>query len=165
MGRREIAMNIMCAFSVPLRVYLGMVFVLASLYKIYDPRAFALTVATYQMAPLWTINLFALILPMVELVVGVALILGMWTRESALLTVGMMLMFLTALGWALHQEIHMSCGCFASSEAENDIGFHTVARDLIWLSIATYIMIVDDGRFGLDRFLKQPKEIHDHAPS
>ena len=145
--------NILNLISLVLRVYLGGVFVMAAFYKIIDPRTFALSVATYDFLPLWAINLFALALPMVELIAGLTLILGLWTRASAFVIGAMMVMFLIALGWALQQGIHMSCGCFASAEAEDAIGYHTVVRDLIWLAMGCYIFLLDDGRFGLDRWI------------
>jgi len=48
----------------------------------------------------------------VELVAGALLLLGIRVRASALLVVLMMASFMIALGWALHLDLHMSCGCF-----------------------------------------------------
>ena len=59
----------LAALSVPARLYLGGVFVGASLYKIALPYEFALSIATYQILPLEVINPFALTLPWIELVV------------------------------------------------------------------------------------------------
>jgi len=139
--------------ALPLRVYMGMVFIAASLYKIYEPFQFALSVATYQMVPLEVINLFALALPWVELVVGVTMVLGLWTRESSLLIIGMMVMFMAALLYALSRDLQMSCGCFASQDAADEIGWHTIARDSLWLLASLFVCFFDTGRLGLDRFL------------
>jgi len=38
------------------RVYLGVIFILASWHKIMNPGIFALDVATYQLLPLWAVN-------------------------------------------------------------------------------------------------------------
>ncbi len=141
--------------ALPLRVYIGLVFVLASLFKIYDPQVFALSVATYQILPLAMINVFTLFLPWLELIVGASLIAGLWTREAALLVSGMMLMFIAALGIALTKDLKMSCGCFASQAAADEIGVHTVFRDLGWLFCSGFVLICDDGRYGLDRWIKR----------
>ena len=164
MTGHNVKSNLLNMVSLMLRIYLGGVFVMAAVFKIIDPRAFALSIATYDFLPLWAINLFALALPMVELFVGLTLILGLWTRESAFLISAMMVMFLIALGWALHQGIHMSCGCFASAEAEDAIGYHTIVRDLIWLAMDSYILLLDDGRFGLDRWIRRTTtEVPNHG--
>ena len=154
--------GILTMIALPLRVYIGVVFVLASLYKIHDPYAFALSIATYQILPLWVINPFALLLPWVELLVGITMVLGYWTRESAALISGMMVMFLIALTLALTKDLQMSCGCFASQEAADEIGVHTIYRDLAWLGAALWTLIFDDGRFGLDGWLSYRKK-RNHA--
>lgn len=147
--------GILAAIGSPARIYLGIIFILASLFKIWEPYDFALSVATYQFAPLWTINLFSIIVPWIELLVGIAFVLGFWTRESAFIISAMMLLFLTVLIVALSKGLQMSCGCFAAQGVIDEIGMHTVFRDLAWLFIALYVMLFDDGRYGLDRFLKK----------
>ena len=147
--------NILCALSIPLRIYLGLVFILAAVYKIADPYSFGLSIATYDILPLSLINLMAVMLPWVEVLVGVTLIIGLWTRASALAIAGMMIMFIIAVLIALSKDLHMSCGCFASAEAGEEISSGTVVRDLLWLAGAAYVLVVDDGRFGLDRFFSE----------
>lgn len=145
--------RLLSALCVPARLYLGAVFIAASLYKIYEPAFFAQSVATYQIAPLWTINIFALILPWIELLVGATLVLGVWTRESAFIISGLMVMFTVMLSIALARDLKMSCGCFAAQETVDEISLETVWRDLAWLALGVFIFVADDGRFGLDRWL------------
>ncbi len=139
--------------ALPVRVYLGAVFVWASLYKIADPHAFGLSIATYDVLPLGLVNLMAICLPWVEVVVGLALAAGLWTRASALAVAGMMVMFMVALGLALAKDLQFACGCFASAEAGEEIGPATMLRDGLWLAGALYVLVADDGRFGLDGLL------------
>lgn len=147
--------GVLAAVGVPVRVYLGGVFLHASLHKIQEPYEFALSVATYQILPLGLVNLFAIVLPWLELVTGLLLIAGAWTKENALLILGMMILFTTSLGIALARGYQMSCGCFASQEAAEQIGTGTLVRDLFWILLAAYVLLFDDGRFGLDRYLRR----------
>ena len=137
------------------RVYLGGVFLLACYHKLLDPRSFALDVATYQFLPLFSVNLFALVLPWVELLAGAMLVVGLRVRAAALLTSGMMLAFMVALGWALHLGLDMSCGCFASqATARGDtISWHTMLRDGGWLLLSLYILLFDREPIGLEMWL------------
>lgn len=123
------------------RIYLGLIFIFASWHKILDPRIFALDVATYQLLPLWAINGVALVLPWVELLTGTMLLMGLRVRAAALLTALMMLSFILALLWAFHLGLDMTCGCFASQAAADGdpISWHTVVRDMFWLSLAFYV--------------------------
>ena len=52
------------------RLYLGGLFVYASLYKINYTAEFAETIASYQLVPYWGVNLLAVILPWIELISG-----------------------------------------------------------------------------------------------
>ena len=139
------------------RLYLGGVFVVASWHKILHPETFALDVATYQFLPLVLLHPFALILPWVELIAGAMLIVGWRVRAASLLVVGMMISFLIALAWALHLGLDMACGCFASqaAESEDPISWGTVVRDLSWLALALYVMVLDTDPLGIDRLIRK----------
>jgi uncharacterized membrane protein YphA (DoxX/SURF4 family) len=141
--------------ALPLRWYLGWVFVLACLHKIAHPGSFAVDVATYGILPISLVNLTAITLPWVELTAGIMLIVGFKARAAALMVFGMMVMFIAALAIALTQGLDMSCGCFASqgAQGEDPISSMTVLRDVGWLMLSVYVMLFDDSPIGIDRIL------------
>lgn len=139
--------------ALPARLYLGFVFLYACVHKIADPGGFALDIATYQLLPLSLVNLAALVMPWVELLAGVMIVIGLRTRAAALLIVGMMVLFMVALAWALHQGLEMSCGCFASSQEADPISGLTMLRDAGWLALSLYVLVFDRKPLGLDRLL------------
>jgi putative oxidoreductase len=141
--------------GLPARLYLGTVFLLACTHKLVHPEVFAIDVATYQLLPLHAVNLFALTVPWIELAVGVALVAGVRVQAAALVVSGLMLSFMLALGWALHLDLHMSCGCFASQAAagEDAISTSTLARDAAWLLLGLYVMVCDRQPIGLERLI------------
>ena len=55
------------------RLFIGIVLIYASYYKIIDPGSFAKSIWYYHMVPGALINLMALVLAWLELIVGVAL--------------------------------------------------------------------------------------------
>ena len=128
-----------------LRLYIAFVFISACLHKIANPYAFAVDIATYQFLPLIFINLLAIVLPYVELGSGVMLAIGYKPRAAALMTSGMMVMFMIALTFALVNDLNISCGCFASgaAAASDPISPLTMLRDSIWLLMSLYIVIFD----------------------
>lgn len=131
-------------FSFILRLYIGGLFIYASIHKIIHPDIFALDIATYDILPLSLVNLMAIILPYIEVVSGILIIIGPFQKEAALMISAMMTMFLIALIIAIYKGINASCGCFASQSIEEDpISYRTVIRDLIWLFIAIYIFFFD----------------------
>ncbi len=135
------------------RVYLGLVFVAAAWFKILQPYAFALSVATYRILPLGAVNALAIVLPWIEIVVGLALVLGVWTRAAALVVAGLLVVFTGAIGSAIARGFQMSCGCFSSQQAAAEIGTRTLLRDGAWLVGALLVAWRDRGRLGLDRVL------------
>lgn len=144
--------------AVPLRWYLGVLFVGASLHKIAEPASFALDVATYDILPLAAVNLTALVLPWLELAAGAMLVVGWRVRAASLLVAAMMVVFMAALVIALADGLDMSCGCFASEGAEeNPISQWTVLRDLAWLAMAGFVTVADRGLAGVDGWLSRRK--------
>lgn len=57
-------------FFIGARIFLGLVFVVASVDKIIHPKAFAEIIYNYQILPGSLINLTAIILPWLELLLG-----------------------------------------------------------------------------------------------
>ena len=141
--------------ALPLRWYLGGVFLVACQHKIADPGSFAVDVATYGILPLSLVNMTAITLPWIELAAGIMLIAGIKARAAALMVIGMMVTFTAALTIALAEGLNMSCGCFASqgAQGEDPISMGTLLRDLGWLAIAVYVVLFDDRPIGIDRIL------------
>lgn len=144
--------------ALPIRLYIGAVFLVACWHKILHPESFAMDVATYQILPLGLVNLMAIVLPWIELACGLLIIIGWRTRAAALLIAGMMAVFLTAIIVALARGLEMSCGCFASqSMAEDPISWRTVLRDLGWLAIPLYVLVFDRNPVGIDGLVARLK--------
>lgn len=134
-----------------LRLALAAVFAGAAIPKLRAPDLFAGDVLNYQMLPPWGVNTMALVLPWVELVVAVCLALGLWSRASATLVAGMMLVFLVAFLSARARGLDIACGCFevgASSESSSILWF--VLRDLGLLAAALLLVRHEGGLGALD---------------
>ena len=157
---RAKALNVI---AVPCRIWVGVIYILAAWHKILYPAKFALSIATYQILPLEYINLMAIILPWLELVAGITLILGLWTRASALVVAGMTVMFIVALYLAIKNQVQMtSCGCF-SADAEaamKTIGWDYVYRDVRYLAALVFVALLDNGWLGLDGLIRHLRRKH-----
>ena len=130
------------------RVLLGVIFIQFALSKIMRPAVFALNVVDYGMMPAWGVNLWALILPWAELVVGLFLILGIRTRAAATLIGGMNIIFIVGLVNALFYNLPISCGCVG--EAGEPVTWWKVLKNTGMLVMALQIFLYDR-LFVLDR--------------
>jgi uncharacterized membrane protein YphA (DoxX/SURF4 family) len=153
--------------GIPVRIALGIVFIYASLYKLAEPRDFAISIAMYDMLPLGLVNLMAITLPAIELVTGVTLILGLWTRASVLVVNGMLVMFIAAIAYVvlIRGQADFGCGCFspAAEEAGKEMASDTLWRDVWYLLGGAYVMVFDDGALGIDGLLRRRRRNHGQA--
>lgn len=140
------------------RIALAATFIFACIHKIAHPSDFALQVATYQILPLALINFQAIALPFVELVTGIALIAGFWTRPAALVTIGMNIMFIVAIAAALHADLHLQCGCFAAPGAGEEMTVSLIVRDAMFILLAGWMIYVGPDRFTIDRMLQKRRQ-------
>lgn len=129
-----------------LAVGLGAVFVFASLDKIAHPPDFARIVYHYQLVgpsakiPPLVPNLLAVVLPWIELLAGGLLIAGVWRREAASVTAALLIVFIAAVGLALHRGIDIeNCGCFSVTAAGRRAGLGLMLADLGLLAVAVWL--------------------------
>lgn len=125
-----------------IRIGLGAMFILASLFKIKDPAQFAMLTAQYQLLPQFTINIFALWLPPLEFLVGVLLITGPKVRWTSWLVFGMFIMFIIALAQAVIRDLGITCGCFELEGAmDKKDAWVSLVRDIILLPPTLFLAL------------------------
>jgi uncharacterized membrane protein YphA (DoxX/SURF4 family) len=122
--------------NVALRLLLGAVFLYASYDKILHPQAFARAVYNYQILPDALINLTALILPWLELLLGICLVAGWWLPGTTMLCTGLMVVFIGSLIFNQIRGLDIHCGCFSAGINEGPAGLWTVARDMVLLAMS-----------------------------
>jgi putative oxidoreductase len=98
--------------TIRVQIALGAIFLVAALPKIADPPSFAHMIYNYRLVPGALVNAMALVMPWVELLAGLALILGVWRKESAIVCGLLILVFLVAIGVNLARGHAVDCGCF-----------------------------------------------------
>jgi len=98
--------------TIRVQLALGTIFVIAALPKIADPPSFAHMIYNYRLVPASLINLSALVMPWVEVLAGIALILGVW-KAAGRTVVGILLsVFIIAISINLARDNAIDCGCF-----------------------------------------------------
>lgn len=118
------------------RVILSLVFIFAALGKIGNPQEFADAVAAFRILPITWVNILAIILPWIELMVGLALLSGSQLRQAAVITILMNIVFIVAASSAMARGLNIECGCFTLSKAHSSVGWALVGRDILFVALA-----------------------------
>lgn len=126
--------------TVRVQIALGVFFVAAALPKIVDPPSFAHMIYNYRIVPGPFVNLMALVLPWFELLAGIALILGIWTRTSAALIGALLGVFIVAISFNLARGNAIDCGCFDVAAAGKTVAERIT--DMWWVVIRDVGMLV-----------------------
>jgi len=116
------------------RLLVGGVFMYASWDKLAHPQAFAETIHHYRLVPYSLLHPAALLLPMVEAIIGAALITGLKRRGAALLAAVLLIVFIGGISSALLRNLDISCGCF------NTDGGHKVGLSLLWRDFGLIVL-------------------------
>ncbi|MBF0549988.1 MAG: DoxX family membrane protein [Deltaproteobacteria bacterium] len=131
------------------RLLVGMVFILAAWPKISHPEAFARLVYNYRLLPDGAVNLVAIILPWLELVMGLAFVFGIWSRAASLVIILMMIVFIGAMGSALIRGLNVQCGCFSVQKGEGQLTWLSLLRDGGVILPALQVAWFDKGIYSL----------------
>jgi len=138
------------------RLTLAGIFIYASLDKIAHPAAFAKDVYNYQILPDALINLTALVLPWLELLLGLFLLAGIWLPGAVLTANGLLIVFLAALVFNLARGLDINCGCFSTgSEAPAMSAGWYLLRDVGFLAVGVFLFYT----VFLHRWRDQPQRL------
>lgn len=94
------------------RIILGLIFFYSGLVKIADAQLFVIAVENYRLLPDFLTPFFAIVLPWVELVTGLALISGFKALPAVTLINILILVFIVALSISYSRGLNIDCGCF-----------------------------------------------------
>ncbi len=103
--------------TVRVQIVLGIIFLMAAWPKIVDPPSFAHMIYNYRILPAGLINITALTMPWLEILVGLALVLGIWVKPARWLVAAMLIVFILAIAFNLMRDNAIDCGCFDVSAA------------------------------------------------
>ena len=124
------------------RVILGVILIYASIDKIVHPAEFAKAMGNYNVLPFGLENLLGIVLPILELLVGICLVFGIMLDGSAIITAGMMTVFIIALSQAMIRGIDINCGCFKVTveNGGHQVGIRRIIEDFLFLGMSLMVL-------------------------
>ena len=103
--------------TIRVQLALGAIFIAAAFPKLLDPPSFAHMIYNYRILPAGLINISSLTMPWVEILCGLALVLGIWIKPARWIITAMLIVFIIAISINLLRDNAIDCGCFDVSAA------------------------------------------------
>ena len=141
-------------FGLIARLVLGGVLLAAGLLKYQHLDKSQMAVRAYELLPISIANFLGIILPFVEIAVGILLIIGAATKVSAVLSGILMIAFIIGISQAWARGLSIDCGCFGGGgQVEPGAANYLpeLLRDGGLALLAIYLFRYPQSKFGLDR--------------
>ncbi len=138
------------------RLVVGGVWIVAGALKLPDPAQSVNAVRAYQLLPGELVQPVGQLLPVIEIVIGLCLVLGLLTRWAALGSAILFVLFIIGIASAWARGITIDCGCFGGGGYDpnaTDKYPWEIARDAVLLLASLFLVWKPSTRLALDSML------------
>jgi uncharacterized membrane protein YphA (DoxX/SURF4 family) len=142
------------------RLVVGGVWIVAGALKLPDPTESVRAVRNYQLLPEAVVPFVGHSLPVLEILVGLCLLLGLLTRPAAIVSAVLMGAFVVGIASAWARGLSIECGCFGGGggPAENATAAYPweIARDTALMLASLYLVWRPGTPAALDNLVFTP---------
>ncbi len=143
-------------FGLVARLVTGGVWIAAGALKLAHPAESVRAVRAYDLLPEAVVPAVGHLLPVVEVVVGVCLVLGLLVRSASVVSALLFVAFVIGISSAWARGLSIECGCFGGGgmipdAAEKYPG--EIARDVGLLVLSAWLVVRPRSRWALDSVL------------
>lgn len=146
-----------CKLFFSVRVVLAVIFIVSGYLKLMEPyQNFLAAVYAYKILPAAAAKAFAIGMPWVELIFGVYLLAGLWTRFSLEVLWFLNSLFIAAVASALFRKLPISeCGCFGGA-ASFPLDKILWLDGALWTVFALLFFFSEDAKWlSLDEYFRK----------
>jgi putative oxidoreductase len=141
------------------RIIIGGIFTVSGLSKIADPISFYSTLMGFRILPDSLLSFMAVSMPWLELLLGLAVLLGILYTTGALMLAAINTVFALAIVSVIARRIDIDCGCFGLLadilHIPDKADWTAVVRDMIFTAMSYYIFHVKTTVFSLENYLRK----------
>lgn len=134
------------------RFVLGAVLIAAGMLKVGHAADLASAIAGFRLLPASIVAPLALVLPYFEILLGIYLAAGLFTRIAAMIAAVQFVVYAAAIASAVVRHIPANCGCFGPNDTATADWPH-VLFDVLFAAIAAFIAYGAPGALAVDRRL------------
>ncbi|WP_309504878.1 MULTISPECIES: MauE/DoxX family redox-associated membrane protein [Nocardioides] len=145
-----------------LRLVVGGVWIVAGALKVLEPAQSVAAVRAYQILPSDLVSPVGQLLPVVEVVIGLMLVLGLLTRAAAVASAALFVVFIAGIVSVWVRGINIDCGCFGGGGANPDAASQypwEIARDAALLAASLFLAWAPRSRVAADNVLFRPTAV------
>jgi uncharacterized membrane protein YphA (DoxX/SURF4 family) len=149
------------------RLLTGGVWIAAGALKLPDPAASVRAVRAYQLLPETVVPTVGHLLPVLEVVIGVCLVVGLLTRFSAAIAAVLFVAFIIGISYAWNKGLSIDCGCFGGGGYEEGAAAKypwEIARDAGLLVLSVFLIWRPRTPLSVDALLfperSTPERVH-----
>jgi uncharacterized membrane protein YphA (DoxX/SURF4 family) len=136
------------------RLVLGGVLLAAGLLKYQHLDKSQMAVRAYELLPIAIANFLGIVLPFLEIGLGILLILGAGTRIMGIVGAALMVIFVIGISWAWARGLSIDCGCFGGGGkvAPGTANYlPELMRDAGLAVLGIYLFRFPQSKFALDK--------------
>ncbi|MBC2933169.1 DoxX family protein [Nocardioides sp. zg-1228] len=143
-------------FGLVARLATGGVWVAAGALKLPYPAESVRAVRAYDLLPEAIVPAVGHLLPVLEVVIGLCLILGVLVRGSSVVSALLYLAFIIGISSAWARGLSIDCGCFGGGGEIPDAAAkypREIARDVVLMALSGWLVVRPASRLALDNVL------------
>lgn len=143
------------------RLVLGGVLLVAGGLKVTTPESLAKATQAYQVLPHDVATYVGYSLPIIEVILGLLLIVGLFTRISAVISSFLMVAFIIGIAQAWARGLTIDCGCFGGGgtvDAEDTQYLQRIIEDIGLLACGLWLSWRPQSFLSLERLLFRAPE-------
>jgi uncharacterized membrane protein YphA (DoxX/SURF4 family) len=143
------------------RLVVGGVWLYAGVQKLPHPDTSVSAVRAYQLLPTDLADTVGHVLPMLEIVVGGCLVLGLLLRFTGVVSALLLLAFVIGIVSVWSRGIEINCGCFGSGGADPNATSKypwEIARDTGLMALSLFLVWRPRTPFAADNLLFPPTQ-------
>lgn len=149
------------------RLTTGGVWIAAGWLKLPDPAGSVRAVRAYQLLPEAIVPTVGYALPILEIIIGALLVVGLLTRPAAVVSGLLFLVFIVGISSAWSRGLKIDCGCFGGGGYDANATAEypwEIARDVGLLALSALLVWRPRGRFALDSVVfAEPASAYDET--
>ena len=146
--------------STACRLVLAGVWIVAGASKVGDLAESGRAVAAYRVMPYDLATFIGAVLPFLEIALGLLLLLGLATRLVAILSAGLLIVFIAGIISAWARGLRIDCGCFGGggdlTGDEQPAYTSETIRDIALVLVAGFLALFPRSRWSVDARLSNP---------